>query len=156
MPRVKATEPTIARLADLVRESGLTKVDVAERAGMRPEALHRILTGKVDPSVSRVDRIRRAIGCDWADLDPPAGGSGGTCSEEVRSTPEQLSRIIVDRSETVFIDSKGNPVGPDACRACWGEGRTPMKPVSSRLREVGTEVCQSCNGTGKSDFREIC
>lgn len=62
----------IARLATLCDESGLTRADIAERAGMSPGSLSRLLSGKLDPSFSRVARILGSIGCAWGDLDLPA------------------------------------------------------------------------------------
>lgn len=63
------TNPTIARLAALCDESGLTRCDIAERAGIKPCNMTRLLSGQVDPKASTLDRVLRAIGCKWADLD---------------------------------------------------------------------------------------
>jgi transcriptional regulator with XRE-family HTH domain len=57
-----ATNPTIARLAALCDESGLTRRDIAERAGMRPSNLSRLLSGEYSPSVDSIERLLAAIG----------------------------------------------------------------------------------------------
>jgi DNA-binding XRE family transcriptional regulator len=43
------------------RALGLTQVDLASRAGIRPETLNRIEQGKHSPSVATVDKIDRAL-----------------------------------------------------------------------------------------------
>ena len=64
-----AANPTIARLAVLCDGSGLTRRDIAGRAGMHPPHLTRLLSGEHSPSVEAVERILKAIGCTWVDLD---------------------------------------------------------------------------------------
>jgi transcriptional regulator with XRE-family HTH domain len=70
MPTTKPT--TIDRLRELVDQSGLTRTDVAERAGFSAPNLTRLLSGRRNPSVDSVRRVLVAIGCTWADLDPIA------------------------------------------------------------------------------------
>jgi DNA-binding XRE family transcriptional regulator len=43
------------------RKLGLTQVDLARRAGIRPETLNRIEQGKHSPSVATVEKIDRAL-----------------------------------------------------------------------------------------------
>jgi DNA-binding XRE family transcriptional regulator len=43
------------------RRLGLTQVELARRAGIRPETLNRIEQGKHSPSVATVDKIDRAL-----------------------------------------------------------------------------------------------
>jgi len=43
------------------RRAGLTQVELARRAGIRPETLNRIEQGKHSPSVSTVEKIERAL-----------------------------------------------------------------------------------------------
>jgi len=43
------------------RKLGLTQVDLARRAGIRPETLNRIEQGKHSPSVVTVEKIDRAL-----------------------------------------------------------------------------------------------
>ncbi len=43
------------------RAAGLTQVELARRAGIRPETLNRIEQGRHDPSVATVDKIDRAL-----------------------------------------------------------------------------------------------
>jgi DNA-binding XRE family transcriptional regulator len=43
------------------RRLGLTQVDLARRAGIRPETLNRIEQGKHSPSVATVEKIDRAL-----------------------------------------------------------------------------------------------
>ena len=62
--------PELSRLRAVVDGSGMSQAEVAEAAGMRPQALSRILLGQLDPSISRVARVLAAAGGSWADLDP--------------------------------------------------------------------------------------
>lgn len=64
------TLATIARLRDLVDQSGLTRCDVAGRAGMSPAMLSRLLSGTRNPAIDTVRRVLLAIDCGWSDLDP--------------------------------------------------------------------------------------
>jgi DNA-binding XRE family transcriptional regulator len=43
------------------RRAGLTQVELAHRAGLRPETLNRIEQGKLSPSVATVEKIERAL-----------------------------------------------------------------------------------------------
>jgi DNA-binding XRE family transcriptional regulator len=43
------------------RRAGLTQVELARRAGIRPETLNRIEQGKTAPSVATVEKIDRAL-----------------------------------------------------------------------------------------------
>ena len=43
------------------RRLGLTQIELARRAGIRPETLNRIEQGKTSPSVATVDKIDRAL-----------------------------------------------------------------------------------------------
>lgn len=43
------------------RRLGLTQVELARRAGIRPQTLDRIEQGKTDPSVATVEKIDRAL-----------------------------------------------------------------------------------------------
>jgi DNA-binding XRE family transcriptional regulator len=43
------------------RRAGLTQVELARRAGIRPETLNRIEQGKHSPNVSTVEKIERAF-----------------------------------------------------------------------------------------------
>jgi transcriptional regulator with XRE-family HTH domain len=61
--------PAIDRLRDLVDRSGLTRTEVAGRAGMSPGMITRLLSGARDPSITTVSRVLIAIRCNWADLD---------------------------------------------------------------------------------------
>ena len=63
---------TITQLATLCDESGLTRTQIAERAGMNPGDLTRLLSGRRDPAMSTFDRVRKAIGATWADFDESA------------------------------------------------------------------------------------
>ena len=56
--------------ASLTR-SGLTLSTAARRAGVSPSTLHRVLAGKVDPSVGTVRSILRACGAELRLDDPP-------------------------------------------------------------------------------------
>ena len=68
----RVINPTIAQLATLCDESGLTRCQIAERAGMSPGDLSRLLSGRRDPAISTFDRVRKAIGATWADFDESA------------------------------------------------------------------------------------
>lgn len=61
-PAVEALRVSIAR--DIIRHRrrlGLTQVDLAGRAGIRPETLNRIEQGKHSPTVATVEKIDRAL-----------------------------------------------------------------------------------------------
>jgi DNA-binding XRE family transcriptional regulator len=61
-PALEAMRVSIAR--SIVRDRrrlGLTQVDLARRAGIRPETLNRIEQGKTSPSVATVAKIDRAL-----------------------------------------------------------------------------------------------
>lgn len=68
-------QPTaIDHLRTLVDSSGLTRSEIAGRAGMKPGDLTRLLSGTRGTRVS-LDLVRRvlvAIGRRWTDLDPIA------------------------------------------------------------------------------------
>jgi transcriptional regulator with XRE-family HTH domain len=57
-----SANPLIARLAALCDESGLTRTQIAERAGLDPANLSKLLCGQSDPRFSTVERIVHAIG----------------------------------------------------------------------------------------------
>src|SRR5437870_2435539 len=61
-PALEALRVSLARkiLRDR-RRLGLTQVELARRAGIRPETLNRIEQGKVSPSVATVEKIDRAL-----------------------------------------------------------------------------------------------
>jgi DNA-binding XRE family transcriptional regulator len=61
-PAAEALQVSIAR--SLLRErraAGLTQVELAKLAGIRPETLNRIEKGKHAPSVATVERIEKAL-----------------------------------------------------------------------------------------------
>jgi DNA-binding XRE family transcriptional regulator len=61
-PALEALRVSLAR--KIVRERrrlGLTQVELARHAGIRPESLNRIEQGKVTPSVATVEKIDRAL-----------------------------------------------------------------------------------------------
>jgi transcriptional regulator with XRE-family HTH domain len=63
--------PEIVRLRDLIAESGLTRADVADRAGLTPGNLSRLLSGRRSPHLETVRRVLVALGSeDWGDLGP--------------------------------------------------------------------------------------
>jgi transcriptional regulator with XRE-family HTH domain len=68
--RYRTVVPPIGRLADLVKDSGMTQARVAELAEMTPGNLSRLLAGhKPNPGIATVARVLDAIGKRWADLD---------------------------------------------------------------------------------------
>jgi DNA-binding XRE family transcriptional regulator len=61
-PAAEALQVSIARsILRGRRAAGLTQVELARLAGIRPETLNRIEKGKHAPSVATVDRIERAL-----------------------------------------------------------------------------------------------
>ena len=60
-----AREHTLASIGRSIvrhrRRLGLTQVELAHRAGIRPETLNRIEQGKVSPSIRTVEKIDRAL-----------------------------------------------------------------------------------------------
>jgi DNA-binding XRE family transcriptional regulator len=61
-PAAEALQVSIARsILRQRRAAGLTQVELARLAGIRPETLNRIEKGKHAPSVATVDRIDRAL-----------------------------------------------------------------------------------------------
>lgn len=61
-PAAKYARATIARnmIRDRV-EAGLTQRELAKRAGVRPETICRIETGRHTPSVATIEKIDRAL-----------------------------------------------------------------------------------------------
>ena len=43
------------------RKAGLTQVELARRAGIRPQSLNRIEQGRVDPSVRTIEKIDKVL-----------------------------------------------------------------------------------------------
>ena len=65
--------PTIARLAALCDESGLTRAQIGERMGTSQGNISRLLSGERDPALSSVERLLAAIGYRMAfEMDGPA------------------------------------------------------------------------------------
>jgi DNA-binding XRE family transcriptional regulator len=61
-PAAEALQVSIARsILRQRRAAGLTQVELARLAGIRPETLNRIEKGKHVPSVATVDRLDRAL-----------------------------------------------------------------------------------------------
>lgn len=61
-PALEAMAVALARdILRTRRRLGLTQVELARRAGIRPETLNRIEQGKNKPSVPTVDKIDRAL-----------------------------------------------------------------------------------------------
>jgi DNA-binding XRE family transcriptional regulator len=61
-PAAEALQISIARsILRGRRAAGLTQVELARLAGIRPETLNRIEKGKHAPSVATVDKIERAL-----------------------------------------------------------------------------------------------
>ena len=60
------------------RKLGLSQVELARRAGIRPETLNRIEQGKSTPSVASVEKIDRALQAAEATVQPqpPSEGPG--------------------------------------------------------------------------------
>lgn len=70
-----------ARFREVVRDSGLTQREVAQRCGLAPETVSRILTGaNAHPTFATIIRLARAlrVSVGWL-LDEPAP-LGGSCS----------------------------------------------------------------------------
>lgn len=65
------------RIKEVIKENGLTAAAVAQRMGVVPEALSRIINGG-NPTVRMVERIAAAIGVPITELfAPPAPVSTG-------------------------------------------------------------------------------
>ena len=61
-PVAEALQVSIARsILRSRRKAGLTQVELARLAGIRPETLNRIEKGKHAPSVATVEKIERAL-----------------------------------------------------------------------------------------------
>jgi transcriptional regulator with XRE-family HTH domain len=56
------TNPTIARLAALCDESGLTRTEIAERMGTSQGNVSRLITGESNPTIATVERLLEALG----------------------------------------------------------------------------------------------
>ena len=73
-PAPPGLDPHVARLAALVAADGRTRGEIAGAAGLRPDHLYQVLTGRrADPNLSTVARILAALGRGFADLDVPPG-----------------------------------------------------------------------------------
>ncbi len=61
-PALEYLRANLARdIVQARRDLGLSQAELARRAGMLPAALNRIERGRVDPGVSTVERIDRAL-----------------------------------------------------------------------------------------------
>ena len=61
-PAVEYLRASLARkIVRARRRAGLTQVDLARRAGIRPETLNRLEQGKHSPSAATVEKIDRAL-----------------------------------------------------------------------------------------------
>jgi transcriptional regulator with XRE-family HTH domain len=56
------------------RALGLTQVELARRAGIRPETLNRLEQGKHMPTIATIDKIDRALKAAGETVEPPALG----------------------------------------------------------------------------------
>ncbi|HWA99537.1 MAG TPA: helix-turn-helix transcriptional regulator [Pirellulales bacterium] len=64
-PAAEALGASIARsIVRSRRERGMTQVELARRAGIRPETLNRIEQGKHAPSVATLERLEQAFAID--------------------------------------------------------------------------------------------
>jgi DNA-binding XRE family transcriptional regulator len=62
-PAVETIEAMLARkIIRRRRAAGLSQVELARRAGIRPETLNRLEQGKHSPSIATVDKLDRALG----------------------------------------------------------------------------------------------
>ena len=61
-PAVEYARASLSRkIIKARRMAGLTQVELARRAGIRPETLNRIEKGKTTPDVATIAKIERAI-----------------------------------------------------------------------------------------------
>lgn len=61
-PAVEYARALLARKLILRREAlGLSQADLARRAGIRPETLNRIESGRVTPTVPSIEKVERAL-----------------------------------------------------------------------------------------------
>lgn len=62
-PAIEALRVTLSRgIIRRRRSLGLTQVELARRAGIRPETLNRLEHGKHTPSVATLEKLERAFG----------------------------------------------------------------------------------------------
>lgn len=83
------------RLREAVQRSGVTQGEIARRAGLSPESLSRVLTGKhARPQFTTVVRIARAlrVQVSWL-LDEPCGIE---LTESERATIRAAGVILLD------------------------------------------------------------
>lgn len=52
----------------LIKDKGITKVELAERLGIARPSLYSILNG--NPTVATLERVAEVIGCEMADFFP--------------------------------------------------------------------------------------
>lgn len=52
----------------MIRESGISKADLADKLGVSRTALYSILNG--NPTIKSLEKIAEIIGCDMADFFP--------------------------------------------------------------------------------------
>lgn len=69
------------RIKEVIKEHGLTAAAVAQRMGVVPEALSRIINGG-NPTVKKVEQIAAAIGVPVTELfESPATVSAGSAAK---------------------------------------------------------------------------
>jgi transcriptional regulator with XRE-family HTH domain len=62
------------RIKEVIKEKGLTSVQVAKKMGVVPEALSRIING--NPTVDTIERVAAAIGVPASEFfDKPSAGN---------------------------------------------------------------------------------
>lgn len=60
-------DPT--KIQSIMQAKGITRADLARRAGIKPPNVTRILSGeRNDPALSTAERIAKALGCSIAKL----------------------------------------------------------------------------------------
>jgi ribosome-binding protein aMBF1 (putative translation factor) len=84
--RIAAVDRVVRALDERRQDLGLSKADLARRAGMRPEAVRRILSSsQANPTLSTVISLASAMSLDIA-VGHPAGHTQSAASETPRQT----------------------------------------------------------------------
>lgn len=74
MDKKKRTKRTGNEVKEAVDESGMGQPEVADKADMSRNHLHKIKTGLVDPSIKALARIGHVVGKRLSDLKKRNGG----------------------------------------------------------------------------------
>lgn len=99
---IKALQARVgAVLRDLRTRQGLTQAALAKRCGVKQGSISQIESGDVDPQLSTLLRLTRALGVPFGDLVPSDGGTTTAYASAVERVRIAVSALSEDDAATV-------------------------------------------------------